>query len=98
MLRQFSEQSPADPFPSYGYAMELRTRGRLEEAAVAFADMEARFPAYVPQYLMAVQTLVELRRPQDARAAGERGLAAARTKGDNHALGELQSALDAIAG
>jgi hypothetical protein len=97
MIRKIMESTPSDPFPRYGYAMELKNLGRLDEAAVAFAEMEQRFPDYVPQYLMYFNLLVSLRRTDDARALAARGLEAARRKGDGHALGELQQALDALA-
>src|SRR5262245_14660297 len=96
MIRRIMESTPGDPFPRYGYAMELKNLGRLDEAAAAFAELEQRFPDYVAQYLMHHNTLLALRRKDDARAVCERGIEAARRKGDGHASGELQQALDAL--
>ncbi len=96
-IRKLVETSPNDPFPRYGLAMALRGEGALEEARAEFAELERRFPDYVPQYLMHVQLLAQLERRDDARAVGERGIAAAQRKGDGHAAGELQQALEQLA-
>jgi hypothetical protein len=95
-IRKFVEQSPNDPFPRYGLAMELKNLGRHEEAHQAFVDLETRHPDYVPQYLMHAGVLGALQNRSEARAVLERGIAAAQKKRDAHALGELQSALDAV--
>ena len=97
VIRKIIETTPNDPFPRYGYAMELKTLGRHEEAVAAFTEMEQRFPDYVAQYLMHHNVLVALRRKDEARAVCERGVVAARLKGDGHAAGELQQAIEALA-
>ena len=48
---------------------------------------------YLPQYLMAGQTLVEAGRPSDAREWLEAGVALARSQGEMKTLGELEGAL-----
>ena len=93
-IKKIIAVQPNEPFPRYGLAMELKRLGRLDEAHEAFEEMERRFPDYTAQYLMHTNLLVELKRKEEARAVGERGVEAARRKGDAHALGELQSALD----
>lgn len=92
-IQKIVAQQPKDPFPYYGLAMEYKNAGRADEAHQAFADLESRFPDYVPQYLMHGNVLASLHQPDEARAVYERGIAAARKKGDAHALGELQQAL-----
>lgn len=87
---------PEDPFGWYAKAMELRSLGRPEESLAAFAEVERRFPGYVPTYLMAAQLAAVLGRRDEARAWAERGLVQARTKGDAHALSELQSFLGSL--
>ena len=76
--------------------MELKSQGRLDEAHAAFTELTEKFPDYVAQYLMHHNVLVALKRKDEARAVGERGIEAARRKGDAHALGELQQALEAL--
>jgi tetratricopeptide (TPR) repeat protein len=93
-IKKIVEQQPNDPFPRYGLAMEYKNAGRAEEAHAVFAELEARHPDYVAQYLMHGNLLASMQRLDEARAVYERGVAAARKKGDAHAAGELQGALD----
>ena len=95
-IKKIVELQPHDPFARYGLAMEYKSLGRLEEAAAAFVDLEARAPDYVAQYLMHFNVLVALKRKAEARDLAERGLAACRKKGDAHAQSELQAALEAL--
>jgi tetratricopeptide (TPR) repeat protein len=92
-IRKIVADSPNDPFPRYGLALELKNTGQKEEAEATFAELEARFPAYVPQYLMRGALLRELGRSDEARGVFQRGIDAARAAGNAHALGELQQAL-----
>lgn len=86
----------ADAFAGYGLAMEYRSLERYDEALRAFETLRARFPEYVPMYLMCGQMLETMGRAADARAWLTGGMEAARKKGDAHALGELSSALEAL--
>jgi tetratricopeptide (TPR) repeat protein len=92
-IRKIVEQTPNDPFPRYGLAMELKKLGQGAEAELAFAELEQRHPDYVAQYLMRANNLTELGRAADARGVLTRGIEAASKKHDGHALGELQQAL-----
>ncbi|MBX3251673.1 MAG: tetratricopeptide repeat protein [Myxococcales bacterium] len=80
-----------DPFVHYARAMELRSLERRDEALEAFGEVAARFPTYVPTYLMAAQVCAELRRDEDALAWCDRGAEVAKAAGDAHALGELEA-------
>lgn len=95
-IRKIAEQSPNDPFPHYGLAMELKNVGQLEDAHQAFTRLEEKFPDYVAQYLMHGTMLAEMKRTADARAVFTRGIEMARKKNNAHALGELEQALDAL--
>ncbi len=92
-FRSFIEKSPRDPFPRYGLAMELRTRGQLEESARAFAELIESFPDYVPAYLMAGTVAAALGRKDEAADIYRRGVDTAQARGDLHAKKELESAL-----
>ncbi len=94
-FRTFIARTPGDPFPRYGLAMELRTRGDLEAASAAFDELIEMFPDYVPSYLMSGGVLAELGRKDDAIARYQRGVEVATAKGDQHARNELASALAA---
>ena len=95
-MQKFIELQPNDPFPRYGVAMELKNLGRLDEAEAAFAELERRFPDYVPQYLMRFNVLAALGRKDDARQLAGRGLETIRRAGNGHAEGELAQALAAL--
>ncbi len=95
-LLKLTSKGDGDPFAWYGLAMEFRGLARYGEALAIFEQLRARAPDYVPMYLMCGQMLESMGRTNDARAWLSAGLEAARTKGDGHALSELQSALDAL--
>ena len=95
-IRKILQQRPEDAFARYGLAMELKNLGRLDEAHAEFEALTKTSPEYVPQYLMHINVLAALKRKDDAKAVGARGLEAARKKGDFHALGELQDAIDSL--
>jgi len=96
-FKSFIARTPADPFPRYGLAMELKTRGELAEAWAAFSELLTSFPDYIPTYLMAGGTLVALGRKAEAVEVYRRGIDAATRKGDHHARGELESAVNEAA-
>ena len=85
-----------DPFAWYGLAMEYRGLERHDEALATFEALRVRSPDYVPMYLMCGQMLDTLGRKDEARAWLSAGIEAARKKGDAHAAGELQSALEGL--
>jgi hypothetical protein len=96
-FKSFITRAPADPFPRYGLAMEHKSRGDLAAAWAVFSDLLASFPDYVPTYLMAGGTLVGLGRKDEAAEVYRRGIEVATRKSDQHARGELESALHEIA-
>jgi predicted Zn-dependent protease len=85
-----------DPFAWYGLAMEYRSLSRFDEAVATFERLKARAPDYVPMYLMCGQLLESMGRRDDARTWLTAGIGAARSKGDGHALSELESALGTL--
>ena len=95
-LQNLVELFPQDPFPRYGLAMELRSLGRADDAKRAFDELHSRFPDYVPQYLMYGQLLIELSEQTAAKQVLKAGIEKAQLARNTHALGELQSALNAI--
>src|SRR3954466_10730922 len=85
-----------DPLAWYGLAMEYRKLERWDEALQTFTTLRTRKADYVAMYLMCGQMLSEANRKDEAREWLESGIAAARAKGDSHALGELESALSTL--
>jgi predicted Zn-dependent protease len=96
MLESLTSGGKADAFAWYGLGMEYRRDGRREDAVRTFEHLRSQHPDYLPVYLMAGQTLVEASRSEDARAWLSAGVELARAQGNSHALGELESALDAL--
>jgi len=95
-FRSLIAKAPTDPFPRYGLAMELRSRGELDASLAAFDELIAAFPDYVPSYLMAGGVAQQLAKPEIARDLFGRGIDVATARGDSHARGELVSALAAV--
>jgi predicted Zn-dependent protease len=95
-LMKVTASDGADPFAWYGLAMELRSLSRDDEALATFEKLRARAPDYVPMYLMCGQMLQKMGRVEDAKAWLAAGVDAARLKGDAHALGELEGALEGL--
>jgi hypothetical protein len=78
--------------------MEYRKLERWDEAIQTFTTLRTRNPDYIAMYLMCGQMLDGIGRKDDAREWLEAGAARARTKGDAHALGEIESAIAALEG
>ena len=96
MLETMIARGGNDPFVYYAHAMELRSAGRGDDALAAFERVTARFPDYVPTYLMAGQLAAELTLFERARAFLTQGVSVARAAGDEHALSELNAALTTL--
>ncbi|MBX3200454.1 MAG: tetratricopeptide repeat protein [Labilithrix sp.] len=95
-LQKTTAEGSSDPLAWYGLAMEYRKLERWDEALQTFTSLRAMKPDYVAMYLMCGQMLEGVARQDEAREWLEAGIEQARQKGDGHALGELQSALDAL--
>jgi tetratricopeptide (TPR) repeat protein len=93
VIKKIAASQPNDPFPQYGLAMEYKNAGHADEAHAAFSALEERWPEYIAAYLMHGNLLASMHKLAEARSVYEKGIAAARKKGDAHALGELESAL-----
>ena len=96
LLKDLVAQNPRDSFSRYGLAMEYRNTGDLEAAMSEFRSLIAADPGYVAAYFHGGQTLERLGRQDEARDLYRSGLEAAGRKGDHHARGEIQAALDLL--
>jgi tetratricopeptide (TPR) repeat protein len=96
VLKTMLEQDPGNAFARYGLAMEHVNSGENEQAMTHFDTLLSTSPDYVPGYYHAGRTLEKLGRIDDARGVYERGITAAKAKGDQHSLSELQAALDMV--
>jgi tetratricopeptide (TPR) repeat protein len=93
MLEQMTAGGSKDPFAWYALANEYKNLDRADDAVSTYAALRAIDPSYVPQYLMCGSLLSKLGRKADAVEWLRAGIEAARKKGDNHAIGELETAL-----
>ncbi len=95
-FKTFISRSPADPFPRYGLAMEYKGALRHADAWAVFQELIAKFPDYVPTYLMAGGTLIALSRTDEAAEIFRTGIEVSGRRGDAHARKELETALAEI--
>ncbi len=96
MLKEILAENPNDAFARYGLAMEYANRGDSAGALAEYEKIVASNPDYVPAYQMAGQLLMNLGRDADARSWFEKGVAAARRAGNQHAMSEMQGMLDTL--
>lgn len=95
-LKEILAQEPANAFARYGLAMELASRGQLEDSLAEFNTLIAAQPDYTAAYFMAAQTLANADRREDAIARLKDGIASANRTGNRHALSEMQAMLDEL--
>jgi tetratricopeptide (TPR) repeat protein len=95
-LKAMVAQNPNDSFLRYGLAMEYRNGGDLESAVREFRGIIEATPDYGPAYFHGGQTLERLGKVEEARSMYEAGVEVTRRKGDQHALAEMQGALDLL--
>lgn len=95
-LEKTTAEGSTDPLAWYGLAMEYRKLERWDEALQTFTALRTMKPDYVALYLMCGQMLAGVQRTEEARTWLEAGIVQAKAKGDSHAAGELQDAIDAL--
>jgi len=96
LLKEILAENPNDAFARYGLAMEYANTGDPTTALVEYEKIVELNPEYVPAYQMAGQLVMNLGRDRDARSWFERGIAAARRAGNQHAESEMQGMLDLL--
>jgi predicted Zn-dependent protease len=96
MLEKVVASGHADSFALYGLALEYQAFGRTDDALRTFKTLRGRDPSYVAMYLMCGTMLTRAGRPGEAREWLESGILQARTKGDQHAQRELETALEGL--
>jgi len=92
-LEKVTTEGSKDSFAWYALANEYANLGRPDEALRTFEALRAMDPAYVPQYLICGQMLVNAKRPDEARTWLTQGIETATRTGNTHALSELQNVL-----
>ena|SRR5437667_3045765 len=92
-LKGMVAANPNNSFLRYGLAMEYKNTGELEAAVSEFRALIAADPDYSAAYFHGGQTLERLGLVEEARALYLEGVAVTERKGEDHARGELQTAL-----
>jgi Tfp pilus assembly protein PilF len=87
---------PDDPFLRYAVAMEYARQARPDDALAEFRELLRRHPDYVPGHFMAGRTAEQAGDFDLAKSFYRSGIAAAQKTGDQHAAGEISSALMAL--
>ena len=92
-LLAFYEQDPDDAFTCFAIAQEYRKRGEPAQALAFFEKLVADQPDYTGTYYHLGKLYETLGRTDEAVAAYQRGIEAARRQRNLKDLSELQDAL-----
>jgi Tfp pilus assembly protein PilF len=90
------DKSPSDPFLLYGIALEHKKAGDTARAVEFLERTIATDPGYCYAYYQMGQVREMAGDEAGARRAYEAGIATATKKGDAHARGELEAALELL--
>jgi len=90
-LQEFLKTSPADPFLQHALALEFIKAGNDADARQVFENILAQDPGYVGSYYHLGKLLERTGEIKLAIEWYEKGMAAARTAGDNHSYNELRA-------
>lgn len=95
-LLEYLKDSPSDSFLQHALALEYIKIGEENAARGLFEKILGNDPAYVGSYYHLAKLLE--RTGETALAIGwyEKGMEAAKNAGDQHAYGELRSALEEL--
>ena len=95
-LREFLRASPSDSFLQHALALEYIKVGDDHAARLLFEEILARDPGYIGSYYHLAKLLEKANDQQSAITWYEKGMAAAKSAGDQHAYNELQMAYEEL--
>jgi tetratricopeptide (TPR) repeat protein len=95
-LEAMLADEPHDPELRYMLGMEHVSAGDDAGALRCFEELLRLDPSYPPAYHQAARALLRLGRAPEARTLLERGIAAARQKGDQHEAAEMAGLLESL--
>jgi Tfp pilus assembly protein PilF len=95
-LHEFLLASPHDNFLQHALALEYIKAGQDAEAQRLFEEILQRDPNYVGSYYHLAKLLERTGQQELAITWYEKGMAAAKAAGENHAYGELRSAYEEL--
>jgi Tfp pilus assembly protein PilF len=93
-LKAFLAANPDDDFLQHALALEYIKAGNEAEARKWFETILTRNPGYIGSYYHLAKLLERAGETNLALGWYEKGMAAAKNAGDNHAYNELQSAYE----
>jgi predicted Zn-dependent protease len=94
-LKMLCDADPTNPFAWYTLAMEQK-KTDAQAALATFATLRTNHPAYVATYYQYAKTYEQAGDFDRAKETYREGMKVARAAGDNHAYGELETALDLL--
>jgi len=95
-LKEFLKNNHADSFVQHALALEYIKIGNHSAARNLFEDILNREPGYVGSYYHLAKLLENTGEKDLAIKWYEKGMAVAKTAGDNHAYNELQAAYEEL--
>jgi len=95
-LQRMLEKTPDDAFLLYGIGLEYKKIGDAKRAAEYLDRVIAVDPAYCYAYHQRGLVHESVGDLESARRSYREGMEAARRKGDSHAFGEIEAALEMI--
>ncbi len=95
-IKTMLEQNGPDSFLQHALALELIKEGDDVTARQLFEEILTREPDYVGSYYHLAKLLERNGDTDGAISWYEKGMAATKAKGDNHAYGELRSAYEEL--
>lgn len=97
-LLEFLQSDPNDPFVLYALATEYNTSNDTEKALDYYLKLITDHPDYVGTYYHLGKLYQKIGEMELALNIYQKGMLAARKKGDMHAFSELQGAYNSAAG
>ena len=96
-LLDFLKQEPGDPFLKYGIALEYLKLGKAQEAAKWLLQLIEENKRYLPSYYKLGQIYEGMGNKEEALKYYRLGVEIAKPSGNQHALGELRTAISILA-
>ncbi len=93
-IKEFLEANPSDNFLRHALALEYTKIGEDGKAREYFEAILSDSPDYIGSYYHLAKLLEKMGEAPLAIEWYEKGMAAAKKAGDNHAYGELQGAYE----
>lgn len=95
-LKEYLAANPTDSFLQHALALEYIKLGDDSSARQLFEDILSRDPNYIGSYYHLAKLLERLNMQETAIDWYQKGMAAAKATGDQHAYNELQMAYEEL--